>query len=108
MKTLSRHAAIPTGLAIHEGRKLNQQTAWVIETLACAFQPLDCECSPCVDGALSIKIFDKTSGRVDLTVVGVSLDRVRSMRDLSVLIAELRDELKTMTSPSLRVSGSSS
>lgn len=87
---------------------MNQQTAWVIETLASAFQPLDCECLPCVDGALSIKIFDKASGRVDLTVVGVSLERVRSMRDLSELIAELRDELQTMKSTSVHVSGSSS
>jgi len=87
---------------------LNQQTAWVIETLASAFQPLDCECLSCVDGTLSIKIFDRASGRVDLTVVGVSLSRVRSMRDLSVLVAELRDELQTMKPAAARVSGSSS
>jgi len=61
-----------------------------------------------VDGTLSIKIFDRASGRVDLTVVGVSLSRVRSMRDLSVLVAELRDELQTMKPAAARVSGSSS
>jgi hypothetical protein len=86
---------------------LNQHLAWVIETLESAFLPLVCGCLVCADGTLTIKIFEKESGRVDLTVVGISLSRVQSIRDLLALVTELREELLLVNHDAGRVSGAS-
>jgi hypothetical protein len=89
---------------MYEGGELNCYNSWVSETLGNAFLPLSCECTFWVDGTLNITIFDKASGRVDLTVVGITLDRIRTVREVAVLIAEIREELQTVGHDLSRVS----
>ncbi|GFM86848.1 hypothetical protein PSCICO_22470 [Pseudomonas cichorii] len=41
---------------------------------------------------MSVQIADPSTGRVELSVTGISLDRLKTSRDISDLVAELRDE----------------
>jgi hypothetical protein len=61
--------------------------------IECGFQPLSCTCSVNPDGSLMIKVFDPTSGRVDLLVTGVVTSQLTSSRAIANLIAELRSEM---------------
>lgn len=61
-----------------------------------AFAPLSCECEVMHDGSLTIKIFDKESGRVDLIVAGINLHGIYSIRQISDLVSEIRAELITV------------
>lgn len=62
-----------------------------------AFLPLSCTCTV-VPGlspsrtTLSVQITDPSTGRVELSVTGISLERLKTSRDISDLVAELRDE----------------
>lgn len=58
------------------------------------FLPLSCTCTANADGALTIKIFDPVSGRVDLQLNGVSTSSFTSIRSISNFIGELRTEMK--------------
>jgi len=62
--------------------------------IECGFQPLSCTCSVNPDGSLMIKVFDPTSGRVDLLVTGVVTSQLTSSRAIANLIAELRSEME--------------
>lgn len=57
------------------------------------FDPLACECVIGADASLSVRIYDRESGRVDLMVIGIALDKVKTHQDVVALINELRDEL---------------
>ncbi|MNI00988.1 hypothetical protein D3C73_538080 [compost metagenome] len=61
--------------------------------IECGFQPLSCTCSVNPDGTLMIKVFDSTSGRVDLLVTAVTTSELTSSRAIAKLIAELRAEM---------------
>lgn len=58
-----------------------------------SFTPLACECSLNGDGTLTVRLYHRDSGEVDLVVSGMSLDSVRSEESLAKLIEELRYEL---------------
>jgi hypothetical protein len=57
------------------------------------FLPLSCTCTISPDGSLTIKVYEASSGRVDLLVTGVSVSELTSSRALANLIAELRSEI---------------
>ncbi|UZE21674.1 DUF1652 domain-containing protein [Pseudomonas sp. B21-056] len=58
-----------------------------------SFSPLSCECSLNGDGTLTVRLYHRESGEVDLVVSGLNLDSVRSEESLAKLIDELRYEL---------------
>jgi hypothetical protein len=58
-----------------------------------AFLPLRCTCTVAPDYSMTVQITDPVTSRVDLLVTGISLDRLKTSRDISNLVAELRDEL---------------
>ncbi|WP_223546142.1 DUF1652 domain-containing protein [Pseudomonas sp. A-B-19] len=62
-------------------------------TIECGFQPLSCTCSVNPDGSLMIKVFDSTSGRVDLLATTVTTSQLTSSRAIENLIGELRSEM---------------
>lgn len=59
----------------------------------CGFQPLSCTCTVNSDGSLMIKVFDSSSGRVDLLATAVSTSELTSSRAIANLIGELRSEM---------------
>lgn len=63
-----------------------------------AFLPLRCTCTVAPDYSLTVQIADPLSNRIDLLVTGISLDRLKSSRDISNLVAQLRYELANGTS----------
>jgi len=61
--------------------------------IECGFQPLSCTCSVNRDGSLMIKVFDPTSGRVDLIATAFTTNQLTSNRAIANLIAGLRSEM---------------
>jgi hypothetical protein len=43
---------------------------------------------------LTVQVSDPATGRVDLLVTGISMDRLASSRDISRLVEELREDLE--------------
>lgn len=68
-------------------------------TLECGFLPLSCECTLLPEGALMIKIFDPGSGKVVMQVDKLSISHLATVRDVAQLVAELRYDLSTCTTP---------
>ncbi|WNW11052.1 DUF1652 domain-containing protein [Pseudomonas sp. DTU_2021_1001937_2_SI_NGA_ILE_001] len=64
-----------------------------------AFLPLNCTCTIAPDQSMTVQIAEPRTGRVDLLVTGISLERLNSSRDISNLVAELRDELVSVAQP---------
>jgi hypothetical protein len=64
-----------------------------------AFEPLSCVCETSFGHCFSVRIEDPHTGKVHLTVEGISEDRFSSSREISNLIAELRTELESVQSP---------
>lgn len=62
--------------------------------IECGFLPLSCNCTVNPDGSLMIKVFEPTSGRVDLLVTSVTTQSLTSSRAIANLIAELRAEME--------------
>lgn len=58
------------------------------------FAPLSCECSLNGDGTLTVRLYHRDSGEVDLVVSGMSVESVRSEESIAKLIDELRYELE--------------
>ncbi|SDT19230.1 Protein of unknown function [Pseudomonas asplenii] len=56
------------------------------------FAPLACECV-LGDASLSVRVYDRETGRVDLMVAGIALSRLRKREDALRLLEELREEL---------------
>ncbi|NWA04179.1 DUF1652 domain-containing protein [Pseudomonas gingeri] len=60
------------------------------------FAPLACECV-LGDASLSVRVYDRQTGRVDLMVAGIALSDLQQREDALRLIDELRDELACNT-----------
>lgn len=58
-----------------------------------AFLPMRCTCTVTPGHSMIVQIVDPASSRVDPLVTTISLDRIKSSRDISNLVAELRDEM---------------
>lgn len=59
-----------------------------------AFLPLSCNCRINPGEFLSVQIFDRASGRIDLFVTGISIAGLVSSRAICDLVSQLRMELK--------------
>ncbi|EIK96027.1 hypothetical protein PMM47T1_13745 [Pseudomonas sp. M47T1] len=59
-----------------------------------SFLPMRCQCTQAQDHSLTVRVFDRTSDRVDLTVTGINTQQLTSSRAISNLIAGLREDLK--------------
>ena len=59
-----------------------------------SFLPVRCQCTQAEDRSLTVRVFDRSSKRVDLTVTGIKGDQLTSSRAISNLIAGLRADLK--------------
>ncbi|MGN8277967.1 DUF1652 domain-containing protein [Pseudomonas sp. SMV71] len=70
------------------------QLAQLRARLEQSFKPLACECSLNGDGTLTVRLYRRDSGEVDLVVSGMSMDSVRSEESVAKLIDELRYELQ--------------
>lgn len=62
-------------------------------TIECGFLPLSCTCTSNPDGSLMIKVFDPSSGQVELLVTAVTTEQLTSNRSVANLIRELRSEM---------------
>ncbi|MFF7709158.1 DUF1652 domain-containing protein [Pseudomonas sp. NPDC007930] len=58
-----------------------------------SFLPQRCQCSQAQDNSLTVRIFDRASDRVDLTVTGIDSRGLTSSRAISNLIMGLRNDL---------------
>ncbi|MCS3839080.1 hypothetical protein HNR03_003688 [Pseudomonas sp. JAI111] len=61
--------------------------------IECGFLPLSCTCTVNPDGSLMIKVFDPSSGQVELLVTAVTTEKLTSSRAIAALIGELRSEM---------------
>jgi len=61
-----------------------------------SFLPLSCVCTSNPDGSLMIKVFEPSSGHVELLVTGVKTERLTSNRAIAELISELRGEMSIL------------
>lgn len=59
------------------------------------FSPLACDCALTGDNSLTVKLYHRVSGQVDLVVSGLSIANLRSPEAVVALIEELRYELET-------------
>lgn len=73
----------------------------IIET---SFLPQRCQCTQATDRSLTVRVFDRTSDRVDLTVTGIRTEQLTSSRAISNLVAGLRADLQRSRSPVARAS----
>ncbi|MBT2370560.1 DUF1652 domain-containing protein [Pseudomonas fluorescens] len=62
-----------------------------------ALLPLTCEFTLCRDASLTLKVFDAETGRVDLVVTGISVNKLRTSQDVETMVEELRYELQSNT-----------
>lgn len=69
-------------------------TILIRQIIESGFDPLRCSCTEDAGGALTIKVFEPDSGRVDLLLRGVSTESLTSMRAISNFIGELRVEMR--------------
>jgi len=68
-------------------------------TLEGGFSPLACECTLLPDDALMVRIFDPNTGEVAMLVDNLSIAHLTTVRDVAELVAELRYDLSTCTTP---------
>jgi hypothetical protein len=61
--------------------------------IECGFFPFSCTCTTNPDGSLMIKVFDPSSGQVELLVTAVTTEKLTSSRAIAQLIGELRSEM---------------
>ncbi|NBA96286.1 DUF1652 domain-containing protein [Pseudomonas sp. R5(2019)] len=59
-----------------------------------SFLPMRCQCTQAQDRSLTVRIYDRTSERVDLHRTGICAEQLNSNRAISNLIAGLRHDLK--------------
>ena len=59
--------------------------------------PLTCEFTLCRDASLTLKVFDADTGRVDLVVTGISVNKLKTPQDVATMVEELRYELHSNT-----------
>ena len=58
-----------------------------------SFLPQRCQCTQAQDRSLTVRVFDRSSDRIDLTVTGIDTRQLTSSRAISNLIAGLRRDL---------------
>ncbi len=68
-----------------------------------ALSPLTCEFTLCRDASLTLKVFDAESGRVDLVVTGISVNKLQTPQEVEKMVDELRYELQNNTVGKLRL-----
>lgn len=68
----------------------------VRQSIERSFEPMACECVICADASLTVRIYDRDTGRVDLMVTGIAVDTLKTQQDVAELITELQDELATV------------
>ncbi|QAY86238.1 DUF1652 domain-containing protein [Pseudomonas arsenicoxydans] len=61
--------------------------------IECGFLPFSCTCTANPDGSLMIKVFDPSSGQIELLVTAVTTEKLTSSRAIVELIGELRSEM---------------
>lgn len=76
-------------------------------TIESGFQPLSCKCSVNPDGSLMIKVFESTTGRVDLLDTAVTTRQLTSSRAIANLIGELRAEMASRSASGTMLSAKS-
>lgn len=64
-----------------------------------AFLPLNCTCTIAQDQSMTVQITEPSTGQVNLIVTGIALARLNTSREISNLVAELRDELENVAQP---------
>ena len=62
-----------------------------------ALLPLTCEFTLCRDASLTLKVFDADTGRVDLVVTGISVNKLQSAQAVEKMVEELLYELQSNT-----------
>lgn len=60
-----------------------------------SFAPLACECSVDGDHSLTVKLYHRDSGQVDLVISGLDLASLRTPGAVEALVVELRYELES-------------
>ncbi|OCR24102.1 hypothetical protein AFK24_16535 [Pseudomonas syringae] len=75
--------------------------AQVRQLIEHSFEPMACDCTVSPDGSLMVRIYDRDSGRVDLVVTGIAVDKLKSHEAVLTLIEELRDELTSVSMSSV-------
>jgi hypothetical protein len=58
-----------------------------------SFLPTRCQCTEACDRSLTVRVFDRSSERVDLLVTGINAEQLTSSRAISSLIMGLRNDL---------------
>ncbi|MDE1166541.1 MAG: DUF1652 domain-containing protein [Pseudomonas sp.] len=58
-----------------------------------SFLPQRCQCTLAQDRSLTVRVYDRTSERLDMTVTGINAEQLTSSRAISNLIAGLRADL---------------
>jgi|GEM_PF-576674 hypothetical protein len=64
--------------------------------IECSFLPLSCICTSNPDGSLMIKVFEPSTGHVELLVTGVRTETLTSSRAIAELVGELRGEMSVL------------
>jgi hypothetical protein len=59
-----------------------------------SFLPQRCQCTQAPDRSLTVRVFDRTSHRIDYTLTGIRTEQLTSSRAISNLIAGMRTDLK--------------
>ena len=63
------------------------------QIIECGFLPFSCTCTANPDGSLMIKVFDPSTGQVELLVTAVTTEKLTSSRAIAELIGELCSEM---------------
>ncbi|TBU97561.1 DUF1652 domain-containing protein [Phytopseudomonas dryadis] len=66
----------------------------------CAFLPLVCHCTIDSSESVTIQVRDPVTAQVYLNVTGISRSELSSSRQISALVLQLRQDLRTLNSGS--------
>ncbi|PAU51344.1 DUF1652 domain-containing protein [Pseudomonas sp. PICF141] len=61
-----------------------------------SFSPLACECALTGDNSLTVKLYHRETGQVDLVVSGLNMATLRTPEAVTALIEELQYELESI------------
>jgi hypothetical protein len=82
---------VGTQSIIRSGKMLS--TLELRNIIESSFLPMRCQCTQATDRSLTVRVYDRRSERVDLTVTGIKSEQLTSSRAISNLIAGLRADL---------------
>ena len=77
--------------------------SYIRRCLEKSFAPLACECAVGADTSLTVRIFDRATGRVDLVVTGIIMEKLNSEEMIANMVDELRYEIEGNTLRTLAV-----